>query len=381
MVGYGIVHYIIHPVTIVATNEQLKLAEGYHLQPLTWFLVLGAFSNGCVALTGTEAISNGIPAFKRIKNAATTLAWMAALLAAMFIGTSVMAYLYQVHPRESETVISQFARIIFTGGMGWFYYVIQGTTALILVLAANTSFADFPRLASLLARDRFLPRQFATRGDKLVFSNGIIILAVFAAVLVIGFGGDTSRLIPLYAVGVFLSFTLSQSGMVRHWMKAGRALKVTANDQSGDANAAALFGSGRRRLNRPNMEEIDPDKWSRRNCYVCRAHRARAHQILHGAWIVVVLIPLLVALFRAIHRHYLDVGRQLTTQGAQKFNQSITKLLCRFPAYIAGFYRRWNMQRRSRTGTLPPSTSTLTMKPRRSCARSGAAGSKELSWS
>src|ERR1051325_10675531 len=221
MVGYGIVHYILHPVTIVATNEQLKLAEGYHLQPLTWFLLLGAFSNGCVALTGTEAISNGIPAFKQpeSKNAATTLAWMAALLAAMFIGTSVMAYLYRVHPRESETVITQFARVIFTGPMGWFYYIVQVTTALILVLAANTSFADFPRLASLLARDRFLPRQFATRGDKLVFSNGIIILAMFACVLVNGFGGDTSRLIPLYAVGVFLSFTLSQSGMVRHWLK------------------------------------------------------------------------------------------------------------------------------------------------------------------
>src|SRR5437762_6370675 len=109
--------------------------------------------------------------------------------------------------------------------MGWFYYVIQGTTALILVLAANTSFADFPRLASLLARDRFVPRQFATRGDKLVFSNGIIILAVFSGVLVTAFGGDTRRLIPLYAVSVFLSFTLSQTGMVQHWLKAGRALE------------------------------------------------------------------------------------------------------------------------------------------------------------
>src|SRR5437762_5383545 len=226
MLGYGIAHYFFHP-GVIAPVQDLKLAEGYHLQPLTWFLLLGAFSNGCVALTGTEAISNGIPAFKQpeSKNAATTLAWMAALLATMFIGTSVMAYLYQVHPRESETVISQFARTIFAGPMSWFYYVIQTTTALILILAANTSFADFPRLSSLLARDRFLPRQFATRGDKLVFSNGIIILALFAAVLVIAFGGDTSRLIPLYAVGVCLSFTLSQSGMVIHWRRAGRALK------------------------------------------------------------------------------------------------------------------------------------------------------------
>ena len=111
---------------------------------------------------------------------------------------------------------------MFTGPLGWFYYIVQGTTAAILVLAANTSFADFPRLSSLLARDRFLPRQFANRGDRLVFSNGIIMLAVFSAILVAMFGGDTSRLIPLYAVGVFLSFTLSQVGMVRHWLKEGR---------------------------------------------------------------------------------------------------------------------------------------------------------------
>src|SRR5213078_2484129 len=208
---------------------------GYPMQPLTWFLLLGAFSNGCVALTGTEAISNGIPAFKQpeSKNAATTLGWMAALLATMFIGTSIMAYLYKVHPSENETIISQSARIIFTGGMGWFYYVIQGTTALILILAANTSFADFPRLASLLARDRFLTRQFATRGDNLVFSNGIIILAVFSAVLIVAFGGDTSRLIPLYAVGVFLSFTLSQSWMVRHWWKAGRVARMRRSKKRG----------------------------------------------------------------------------------------------------------------------------------------------------
>src|SRR5436853_6575317 len=119
--------------------------------------------------------------------------------------------------------------------MGWFYYVIQGTTALILVLAANTSFADFPRLSSLLARDRFMPRQFGTRGDKLVFSNGIIILAIFSAVLVAAFGGDTSRLIPLYAVGVFLSFTLSQLGMVRHWLKAGRARRAAGSSHEESA--------------------------------------------------------------------------------------------------------------------------------------------------
>ena len=318
MVGYGIVHYFIHPAVSVAPAD-LKLAEGYHLQPLTWFLLLGAFSNGCVALTGTEAISNGIPAFKQpeSKNAATTLAWMAALLAVMFIGTSVMAYLYQVKPRESETVISQFARIIFTGPMGWFYYVIQGTTALILVLAANTSFADFPRLASLLARDRFLPRQFATRGDKLVFSNGIIMLAVFAAVLVIGFGGDTSRLIPLYAVGVFLSFTLSQSGMVLHWLKVGRKLKQAPSQSPESLAAETVAQRDERRLNKHWKKSIAVNGLGAIATLIVLGVLVIT-KFIHGAWIVVVLIPLLVGMFRAIHRHYLDVAKQLTTQGAHK---------------------------------------------------------------
>ena len=314
MIGYGILRYFLHPGAVApAAADHLKLAEGYHLQPLTLFLLLGAFSNGCVALTGTEAISNGIPAFKQpeSRNAATTLTWMAVLLTTMFIGTSLMAYFYQVHPRENETVISQFARIIFTGPMGWFYYVIQATTALILILAANTSFADFPRLASLLARDRFMPRQFATRGDKLVFSNGIIILAVFSGVLVTAFGGDTSRLIPLYAVGVFLSFTLSQSGMVRHWLKVGRAAK-TQDSKDSEEPASAI--------------KKEAAHW--RKSMVVNGLGAIATLIVlivlvitkfrHGAWIVVVLIPLLVALFRAIQRHYLDVATQLTTEGLAK---------------------------------------------------------------
>jgi len=323
MIGYGIIHYFLHPGAIANISpDNLKLAEGYQVQPLSLFLLLGAFSNGCVALTGTEAISNGIPAFKQpeSRNAATTLTWMAALLAVMFIGTSIMAYLYQVQPHGNETVISQFARIIFTGPMAWFYYVIQATTALILILAANTSFADFPRLASLLARDRFVPRQFATRGDKLVFSNGIIILAIFAGVLVVAFGGDTSRLIPLYAVGVFLSFTLSQLGMVRHWLKAGRAGK--------QLNAAAASNKPGERASNISDTFILKEAAHWKKSIVVNGLGAIATAIvltvlvitkfIHGAWIVVVLIPLLVALFRSIHRHYVDVATQLTTEGFQK---------------------------------------------------------------
>jgi amino acid transporter len=322
MVGYGILHYFLHPGSVAApvAAEHVKLAEGYHLQPLTVFLLLGAFANGCVALTGIEAISNGIPAFKQpeSRNAAKTLTWMAVLLTTMFIGTSFMAYFYHVHPHENETVISQFARTIFTGPMGWFYYVIQGTTALILILAANTSFADFPRLSSLLARDRFMPRQFATRGDKLVFSNGIIILAVFSGILVASFGGDTSRLIPLYAVGVFLSFTLSQSGMVLHWLKAARALRAIqrVNDES-EASAA--------RQSELQLKLEQAAHWKK--SMVINALGAGATCIvlvvlvitkfIHGAWIVVLLIPLLVAMFKAVHRHYQQVATQLTTEGLE----------------------------------------------------------------
>lgn len=331
MIGYGILHYFLHPGSVApVAAEQLKLAEGYHLQPLTLFLLLGAFSNGCVALTGTEAISNGIPAFKQpeARNAATTLTWMAVLLTTMFIGTSLMAYFYHVHPHENETVISQFARIIFTGPMGWFYYVIQGTTALILILAANTSFADFPRLSSLLARDRFMPRQFATRGDKLVFSNGIIILAVFSAILVAAFGGDTSRLIPLYAVGVFLSFTLSQSGMVLHWLKAGRAHRTTrdaGNDEQREQPATSETVERLEDHGAPDSAVKQKQAAHWKKSIVINGLGASATfvvlvvlvitKFIHGAWIVVVLIPLLVTLFKAVHRHYQDVAKQLTTEG------------------------------------------------------------------
>ena len=319
MIGYGMIHYFLYPESAPPiSTENLKLAEGYHLQPVTLFLLLGAFANGCVALTGTEAISNGIPAFKQpeARNAATTLTWMAVLLATMFIGTSVMAYFYHVHPLENETVISQFARIIFKGPMGWFYYVIQGTTALILVLAANTSFADFPRLSSLLARDRFMPRQFGTRGDKLVFSNGIIILAIFSAILVAAFGGDTSRLIPLYAVGVFLSFTLSQVGMVRHWMKAGRAQRADgpSHEEPAADNPADL--ADERKKARHWRKSILINGLGAIATFIVLMVLIIT-KFIHGAWIVVVLIPLLVMMFRAIHRHYQELGKQLTMEGIQ----------------------------------------------------------------
>jgi len=339
MIAFGLFHYFAYRgAAPIPTPEELKTAEGYQLQPLTLFLLLGAFSNGCAALTGIEAISNGVQAFKKpeAKNAASTLVWMAILLTAMFLGTSVMAYFYHVHPKQNETVISQFARIMFTGPLGWFYYVVQAATAAILVLAANTAFADFPRLSSLLARDRFLPRQFANRGDRLVFSNGVMILAIFSGVLVSAFGGDTSRLIPLYAVGVFLSFTLSQSGMVVHWLRERAKLRSQSaeNDASREVPAASNgplpdVGLQVKEIHRSYFvtdEVTAPANW--KTSLVINAVGALATFIvlcvfiatkfIHGAWIVVVVIPLLVLLFKAIHNHYVMVAKQLSTEGLEQ---------------------------------------------------------------
>src|SRR5690349_7254060 len=192
-------------------------------EPLSVFLILKAFAAGCSAMTGVEAISNGVPAFKKpeTRNASTTLTWMALILGTLFIGITLLATSYHVkaNPEGNPTVIGQIAQQVFTGPLFLLYPVFQLATLLILTLAANTSYSDFPRLASLLARDHFLPHQFAFRGDRLAFSIGIMFLAVLASLLLIQFRGDPTLLINLYAVGVFMSFTLSQGGMVRHWWR------------------------------------------------------------------------------------------------------------------------------------------------------------------
>ena len=328
LICYGLIRYYLTPGLVTIPNDaDLKIAEGYHPQTLTLFLLLGAFANGCAALTGIEAISNGVQAFKQpeSKNAATTLSWMAALLITMFVGASVLGYLFHVHPLEHETVVSQIARTVFTGPLGWFYYVVQATTAAILILAANTSFAGFPRLASLLARDRFLPRQLANLGDRLVFSNGIILLAIFSGLLVWAFSGDTSRLIPLYAVGVFLSFTLSQTGMVVHWWREGKKeMRVSAKTNSAPDGLAPRLDAQKSIAEIRILERRS--HW--RKSLVINGIGAIATfvvltvfiatKFIHGAWVVVLLIPLLVLMFLKIHHHYVEVARQLSTAGVSK---------------------------------------------------------------
>lgn len=353
MIGYGLIYYLTQGgVVPPPAEENIKLAEGYQPQALTMFLLLAAFSNGCSALTGVEAISNGVQAFKppESKNASHTLVAMALLLGVMFLGTSVLAFLFGVHPHADETVISQFARHIFTGGIGWFYYVVQATTAAILILAANTAFADFPRLSSLLARDRFLPRQFANRGDKLVFSNGIIILAVFSSLLVVGFSGDTSRLIPLYAVGVFLSFTLSQAGMVRHWLKVRRhefyddsihESQVETDKTIPDVQLAVEQSKSPRFV----TDEVTERKHWKKSLVINLIGAIATSVVLtvfvitkftHGAWLVVVMIPLLVVLFLAIHRHYVSVAHELSLE---EFNDILQPVNHTVIVPISGIHR------------------------------------------
>ena len=251
------------------------------------FLILRAFSSGCTALTGVEAVSDGVPAFKppEAQNARIVLTWLGAILITLFLGITVLAYDFGLVPRADETVVSQLARHVFGGGV--FYYVIQAGTMLILLLAANTSFADFPRLSFFLARDRFIPRQFATQGDRLVFSNGIVILGGVATVLLIVFRGDTHALIPLYAVGVFLSFTLSQASMVRRWWRLREEGWWWRSWLNGLGAVVTGFV----------MLTIAATKFT------------------DGAWIVVLLIPTLVAAFVVIHRHYEEVAQQLSLEG------------------------------------------------------------------
>jgi len=254
------------------------------LEGVGLFLFLRAFASGCTALTGVEAVSDGVPAFKppEAHNARIVLTVLGVILIVLFMGITFLAYDFGIAPRHEETVVSQLARHVFGGGA--FYFEIQAVTMLILLLAANTSFADFPRLSFFLARDRFIPRQFATQGDRLVFSNGILILSGLAALLLVIFGGDTHALIPLYAVGVFLSFTLSQASMVRRWLR----LKEEGWWWRWWLNAVGAIVTGL------VMITIAATKFT------------------HGAWIVVLLIPSLVAVFVIVHRHYEEVAVQLS---------------------------------------------------------------------
>jgi len=298
--GVGLLRYLTGTLGIVTDPPPMEI--GVALQPVTFFLLLRAFSNGTTALTGVECISNGIMAFKepRSRNAALTMVWMSLILGTLFLGITILLHQIGAVPSEEETVISQLARTVF-GGRGFLYLgTITGTT-IILFLATNTAFADFPRLSAIQAGDGFLPRQLTYRGSRLVYSRGIVALGVIAAVLVILFRASVTALVPLWAIGVFLSFTLSQVGMARRWWKIGhlqpgqvvRELGSTLQYEDGWVSKMLVNGFGA----------------------ICTAVVTVIFAITKfrdGAWIVVILIPAMVAGFFMIHRHYKTLAKHLS---------------------------------------------------------------------
>ena len=281
MLAYGLVRLIIDgPAPIILSNTSA-------FEPLTLVLVLHAFSTGCTALTGIEAISNGVPAFKapQSRNAGRTLIVMALLMGALFLGSIGLTQFLGVVASPQETILSALARRLL--GNGLLYLIIQFSTLLILAVAANTSFMDFPRVAAILAKDGFMPRQMTSLGDRLVFTNGILFLAIASGGLIVLFNGDTHALIPLFAIGAFLAFTLSQSGMVVHWWRERGHAWLPKAIANGIGALATLITLG----------------------------VVIMSKFLEGAWITVLLIPLIVLAFRTIHTHYLQVRNQLSLRG------------------------------------------------------------------
>jgi amino acid transporter len=305
MLGYGL--FVLWRDGAAAPS--LAASASQAAQPLTLFLLLHAFATGCTALTGIEAISNGIPAFQppETKNAGRTLVVMAVLMGTLFLGSIALTQFLGVVAGPQETILSALARRIFGGGP--LYFMIQVSTMLVLVVAANTSFAGFPLLAAILAKDGFLPRQLTGLGDRLVFVNGILLLVGATAILIIGFQGNTHLLVPLFAVGAFLAFTLSQSGMVLHWWRErGRhwQFKMTANGIGAIATGMTLLIVG-------------------------------ITKFLEGAWITVFLIPLLVIIFLRIRDHYKEVSEQLSLSGPPPTLRPIPALRVVVP--ISGVHR------------------------------------------
>jgi len=269
---------------------------------ITPFILLHAFANGTTALTGVEAISNGITAFKepRSKNAGVTLIWMSLILGTVFLGLSFLTGKVHAVSSEEETVISQLARTIFDGRGIPYLMLISGTTV-ILIMAANTAFADFPRLGALHAGDGFLPRQLTYRGSRLVYSRGIVTLAIISSILVIIFQASVTRLIPLYAIGVFLSFTLSQSGMARRWWKIGHLREGEKVIEPGSTLKYERGWQYRMMINGFGAA-----------CTAIVMVVFAVTKFSEGAWVVLILTPLLVTIFFSIHHHYKKLAKKLS---------------------------------------------------------------------
>ncbi|MCB0118199.1 MAG: APC family permease [Anaerolineales bacterium] len=300
-VGSGLFRLLItNSLGVVIDPPEMEVVTG--LSAITPFLILHAFASGTTALTGVEAISNGITAFKepRSKNAGITLIWMSLILGSLFLGISFIAKEIGVIPAESETVISQLARTVFAG-RGTLYLMLIGATTVILIMAANTAFADFPRLGALVAKDGFLPRQLTYRGSRLVYSRGIVALAGIASIILIIFKASVTRLIPLYAIGVFLSFSLSQGGMALRWFKIG---KLKPGEEKVERGSTLRF-----------VKDWPIKMVINGFGAVCTAIVMMVFAITKfhdGAWVVLILIPTLIASFWMIHRHYNGLAKKLS---------------------------------------------------------------------
>jgi amino acid transporter len=301
-VGIGIFRYLTGTLGTVINPPELETTGS--LVAITPFLILHAFSSGTAALTGVEAISNGITAFKepRSRNAGLTLIWMALILGSLFLAISFMVGPIGATPSESETIISQLARTIYNG-RNLFYLATIIATTVILILAANTSFADFPRLSALMAQDGFLPRQFAFRGSRLVFSRGIVALSVLASVLIVLFKASVNALIPLYAIGVFLSFSLSQGGMARRWRKIGR-LKP--------GEEITERGSKLRFERNWQYKMVINGLGAVLTTIVMTVFAVTKFR--DGAYVVLIIIPLMVAALSGIHHHYRTLAERLSLE-------------------------------------------------------------------
>ncbi|MBI4762739.1 MAG: APC family permease [Chloroflexota bacterium] len=299
-VGTGLVRYFTGTLGVVIDPPHLEI-EGA-LTAITPFLLLHAFSSGTAALTGIEAISNGITAFKepRSRNAGITLIWMAFILATLFLGISFLVTHIGATPSETETVISQLGRTVF-GGRGILYLMIITATTVILIMAANTAFADFPRLSALVAKDGYLPRQLTFRGSRLVYSNGIATLSVIASLLIILFNASVTLLIPLYAIGVFLSFTLSQTGMAMRWWKIGHIPEGKEVVEPGSVL----------RYDKHWLQKMIINGFGALCTFIVMIIFA-VTKFTEGAWVVLIIIPTLVWLFFTIHHHYKDLAAHLS---------------------------------------------------------------------
>jgi len=299
-VGLGLLRSLTGTLGVVVDPPPLHVIEPVIL--ITPFLLLHAFANGTTALTGVEAISNGITAFRepRSRNAGITLIWMSCILGSLFLGITYLAVHIGAVPSESETVISQLARTVFQGRDVVYLIVISATTV-ILIMAANTSFADFPRLSALHAGDGFLPRQLTYRGSRLVYSRGIVALAALASLLIIVFRASVTLLIPLYAIGVFLSFTLSQTGMARRWWKIGHLAPGEEIRERG--SVLRPEGGWRLKLAVNGLGAV---------CTFAVMLIFAVTKFTQGAWVILLLVPILVTIFFAIHHHYRDLAHHLS---------------------------------------------------------------------